>query len=135
MPPARPPRSHSVIDVPEGQDPSDASTWRNSSFHLEEDADKRPRSKSIMTEDENKIDKAPPMVPGNAETDRQYLDKHAVQAAIGPALARVIREKPANPMKLIAQIISPDTFVDVPDKAPDVLVVEAPAPAEEPPAE
>ena len=47
---------------------------------------------------------------------------------------RVLSVKPANPMKLIAQIISPDTFVDVPDKAPDVLVVEAPAPAEEPPA-
>ena len=57
-------------------------------------------------------DKAPPMVAGDASTDRAYLEKHGVQEAIATALARVVREKPAEPLRLIAQMLSPATHME-----------------------
>ena len=68
-------------------------------------------------------DKAPPMVPGDAASDRAYLDAHGIHAALAAALARVVREKPDKPLQLIAQMISPETQV-----AP-ASAAEVPAPA------
>ena len=57
-------------------------------------------------------DKAPPMVPGDAAGDRAYIEDQGVDGALRLALAQVIREKPANAMRRIAQLISPSTFVE-----------------------
>ena len=68
-------------------------------------------SPSVIAE-KQELGKAPPMIPGDAEGDRKYLEKHGVEAALQVALARIVREKPAQPLKLIAQIISPETYTE-----------------------
>ena len=68
-------------------------------------------SPSVVAE-KQELGKAPPMIPGDAEGDRKYLEKHGVEAALQVALARIVREKPAQPLKLIAQIISPETYTE-----------------------
>ena len=55
-------------------------------------------------------DRAPPMIPGDITSDNQYLEEQGVHAAIRLALDLVIREKPANGLARIAELISPETF-------------------------
>ena len=59
-----------------------------------------------------KADKAPPMVPGDAAGDREYMEGQGVEKAIALALAQVVREKPTNALRRIAELISPETYVD-----------------------
>ena len=49
--------------------------------------------------------------------DREYMEAQGIEKALAEALAQVIREKPENALKRIAQLISPATFVD-PDATP-----------------
>ena len=42
----------------------------------------------------------------------KYMEEQGIQNALSLALAQVIREQPPNALKRIAQIISPDTFID-----------------------
>ena len=67
--------------------------------------------------------------------DKQYMDDQGIEKALSIALAQVIREKPPNALKRIAQLISPETFVD-PDAPPPAAAADAAAPpAPEAPAE
>jgi len=45
--------------------------------------------------------------PSMSASDKEYLDSHGVVTAIQDALAQAIKEKPANPLGRIAQLISP----------------------------
>ena len=49
--------------------------------------------------------------------DRQYMEEQGIEKALADALAKVIREKPKNGLRRIAELISPETFVD-PSAAP-----------------
>ena len=44
--------------------------------------------------------------------DKNYMEELGIEKALSLALAQVIREQPPNALKRIAQIISPDTFID-----------------------
>ena len=57
--------------------------------------------------------------------DKQYMDEQGIEKALSVALAQVIREKPPNALKRIAQLISPETFVD-PDAPPPAPPAAAP---------
>ena len=68
-----------------------------------------------------KKDEAPPMIPGDAEGDRVYMEAQGVDKALALALAQIIREKPENALARIAQLISPETYsVPNPISAPPV---------------
>ena len=71
-----------------------------------------------------------------SEADKAYMEEQGIEKALALALAQVIREQPANGLKRIAQIISPDTFYDAeqakavmaePEAAPAAEAVAAPA--------
>ena len=47
-----------------------------------------------------------------SDGDIKYMEEQGIQNALSLALAQVIREQPPNALKRIAQIISPDTFID-----------------------
>ena len=47
-----------------------------------------------------------------SDGDMKYMGEQGIQNALSLALARVIREQPPNALQRIAQIISPDTFID-----------------------
>ena len=47
-----------------------------------------------------------------SDGDVKYMEEQGIQNALSLALAQVIREQPPNALKRIAQIISPDTFID-----------------------
>ena len=47
-----------------------------------------------------------------SDGDMKYMEEQGIQNALSLALAQVIREQPPNALKRIAQIISPDTFID-----------------------
>ena len=48
------------------------------------------------------------LVPFAAMSDKQYMEEQGIEKALSLALAQVIREKPANALKRIAQLISPE---------------------------
>ena len=64
--------------------------------------------------------------------DKAYMEEQGIEKALSLALAQVIREQPPNALKRIAQIISPDTFVDPEAVAAldAAAAVEAAAPVE-----
>ena len=51
-------------------------------------------------------EKAPPMIPGDAAGDRDYMESQGVEKAIALAFAQVIREKPPNALLRIAELLT-----------------------------
>ena len=43
--------------------------------------------------------------------DRAYMEEHDVQNQIQLALAQIVREKPEVPLRRLAQLLAPDTYV------------------------
>ena len=74
------------------------------------------------------VEKTPSMVILDPEDDRAYLAAHSVHAKLAEAIAQAVRKKPDQPLRLIAQIISPETYVEPPPgAAPPAEPATAPA--------
>ena len=43
--------------------------------------------------------------------DRAYMEEHDVQNQIQLALAQIVREKPEVPLRRLAQLLAPETYV------------------------
>jgi len=49
-------------------------------------------------------------VEGNPQLDMEYVETHGVKTRIATALSHVIRERPAAPLRRIAQLVAPETY-------------------------
>ena len=57
--------------------------------------------------------KGPPMTFDNPQDDRAYMETHNVHAILAAALAQVVREKPAQPLTRLAELVK-DAYGAVP---------------------
>ena len=47
----------------------------------------------------------------NPATDRAYAEEHEVEKKLGLALAWLVREKPEFPLRRLAELLSPETYL------------------------
>ena len=69
--------------------------------------------------------------PLQAFFDAAYLDSNDVHAKIATALAQVVREKPPQPLRRLAQLIAPESYVEPPPAATPPAATGEPPAAEE----